>query len=74
MSNETLDFSRREFMSTTLAAGLAMSLPVSAAAAKQNKRPICIFSKHLQWCKSYDEMAEFVDHNCGIIMCIYHYF
>jgi sugar phosphate isomerase/epimerase len=50
------NFSRREFVAgmTAAAATLPFASQLNAAATK---RPICIFSKHLQWCKSFDEMA-----------------
>lgn len=47
---------RRTMLKSTIAAGLAV--PALTFSAKEKKRPICVFSKHLQWCKSFDQMAE----------------
>ena len=59
--NENMKFfhlSRREFVAG-LATAVAVSPFVSPVKAGTSKRPICVFSKHLQWCKSFDEMADF---------------
>jgi len=55
------DLSRKQFITML---GVAGALPLSTygaiarrPSAEGGKRPICIFSKHLQWL-NYDEMAE----------------
>jgi L-ribulose-5-phosphate 3-epimerase len=47
--------SRRKMIQKTLATSLA--IPIIGLSKNESKRPICVFSKHLQWCKSFDEMA-----------------
>lgn len=49
-------FSRRKFVAGMTAAAATLPFASQLNAAKTN-RPICVFSKHLQWCKSIDEMA-----------------
>jgi sugar phosphate isomerase/epimerase len=58
LKNKNSNFSRREFIQTSVAAGLTLPLLTSVKGSIESNRPICIFSKHLQWCKSFDEMAE----------------
>jgi L-ribulose-5-phosphate 3-epimerase len=57
MSKEKISINRRNMIKSSIAAGLV--LPTFSFSANDKKRPICVFSKHLQWCKSFDEMAEF---------------
>ena len=55
-SMKSKKLTRREF-SIGLAATMA-ALPLGAHNQANPKRPICVFSKHLQWCKTFDEMAK----------------
>ena len=50
-------FSRRAFVAGVTAAAATLPFATQLKAAN-TKRPICVFSKHLQWCKSFDEMAN----------------
>ena len=55
MNTKNYHLSRRNMIKGTLSAGLV--LPAISFSAPAKKRPICVFSKHLQWCTSFDEMA-----------------
>jgi L-ribulose-5-phosphate 3-epimerase len=63
MKSNSQNISRRTFMKNVSAAGAAVSITtlpsvyLKAGSKKPAKRPICIFSKHLQWL-GYEEMAE----------------
>jgi len=51
-------WSRRQFVQAFAVAGALLPHVTLGKDKTMNRRPLCIFSKHLQWCASYEEMAE----------------